>query len=507
MGMSVPLAVRLVTRSAREVGRQVGNVYAANTLGTVLGAFLVGFAMIPLVGVRTSFICIAALNVLIGLGLLMNAPGLGRILRLVGVASCFLFIVGSQLAVPHDIILSDYAKTLGKIIFFDESVTDTVMVVDMYNQQHQPDEDYRLLVYADGRGTAGHPSRHMNRFTGHLPMLLNKDPKDVLVICIGSGNTMGAIKDHERMQRMDCVDISKGVVKATRYFESNRDVLRPPVDPRINVYIDDGRNYLLGTDKKYDVIHLEPPELHTAGVVFLFTEEFYSILKKRLKPGGVMLNWISQRLTSEDELKSLIATFQKVFPHGTIWQDPLMHSILFVGGNAPLQIPLKNMYDILEREPTLRTEMAEDHMDDPLRLISLLLMDEGAMADYCQGAPLVTDDMTRIDFSNPRSITSGFGFIHLFSTVSWDNFHIRGNSDWRVLAANGWTVMRRLTRQTSDVTRLIDWSGFTPGQKEETLHKLQALLQERQRFAQSEDYPSPTFFKFLVQEPAALNQE
>jgi hypothetical protein len=121
----------------------------------------------------------------------------------------------------------------------------------------------RLLVSSGGRGTAGIPTVAEDRLYGHRPMLLHDDPQDILVICFGVGNTMGAIARYPaprggRLRRAEPLQ--------------NRGALR---DPRVTMRIEDGRNYLLTTEKRCDIIHLDPPELQSAGVVSLYTREFY----------------------------------------------------------------------------------------------------------------------------------------------------------------------------------------------------------------------------------------
>lgn len=507
MGMTLPLAIRLMTQNVREVGKGVGNVYGANTLGTVVGTFAVGFVLIPLVGVRTTFIIIASINMLIAVALLLCSREWGRKLRWSGSAVCFLFILGSQMKVPGDIVVKDYVHSLGKVVFYDEDVTDTVMAIDLYDnawaKERKPMKEKRMVVFADGRGTAGIPSRSINRFAGHLPMLLSKNPKDVLEICIGAGNTIGALAKHKRMQHLDCVDISKGVVKATEYFETNGGVLKPPLDRRIAVHVEDGRNFLLGSKKKYDVIGLDPPEVHTAGVVFLYTTDFYKICKARLKPGGIMILWLSQYTTNDADLRRLLATFHKVFPHGTVWQEPTLTSIYLVGSDRPIRVPLRNVYNVQQREPELVNQLKEDSMEDPLKFFSLLLMDEGSVARYSKGAEIMTDDKTIIDYTNPRNISSGFGYIHMLSPNGWNEFFANGVAAINKGCSAGWPLMANLTVSTSNVAGIIDWAGFTPAEKQAAILKINRYIFYRRSYAATHPLVPPNVLAFNLPDPLA----
>lgn len=489
MGISLPLAIRMLTRCVADAGRKTGLAYAANTVGTVVGTFVVGFVIIPLAGVRNTFIILVALNIAIVALLLLSAAELPRGLRRAGALAAILFVAASQFAVPRDAIRKVFEDTLGRVVFYHEDVTDTVMALDLYDNPSSPQrqalKELRMIVYADGRGTAGHPTRCNNRFAGQLPMLLHPDPKDVLVVCIGAGNTIGGIIQHERLKTLDCVDLSKGCVKATAYIETNNGCLKPPLDPRMKLYVEDGRNYLLGTQKKYDIIAFDPPELHTAGVVFLFTKEFYQLCKDRLKPGGIMVNWISQYEMTDLELRQVAASFHDVFPHGTMWSDPVMHAVHFIGSDRPLSVPLKRVSELVAREPKLRADLKLDKMDDPLRLFSLMLMNEGSLAKWTGGVERVTDDMTIVDYTCPKSAVSGFGYIHIFSPLRWDAFMAQGREVFsqQALGHAAWDEMARLTYEADPIAPLIDWTGYSEGEKAAMLKTLAEIDQARKRVA------------------------
>ena len=108
-----------------------------------------------------------------------------------------------------------------------------------------------------------------------------------------------------------------------------------------NERIKEASAYLLGTDRKYDIIHLDPPELHTAGVVNLYTEEFYELCKARLKPGGIMSHWFNSTKITDEEQRIVVGTFMKVFPHGTVWQGPGLYSWNLIATDKPLRVPIK----------------------------------------------------------------------------------------------------------------------------------------------------------------------
>jgi spermidine synthase len=166
-------------------------------------------------------------------------------------------------------------------------VTDTVMVTQDVGGD-------RMIRFGDGRGTAGTMTVRDDRMYAHIPLVLHPAPRDVLSICFGVGNSLAAILVHP-VAHVDAVELSPGVVDAAPLFrKTNRDVL---TDPRVRLTIADGRNFLLASHDAYDVIRLDPPELHTAGVVNLYTREFYELARAHLRPGGIFSIWVNIVMT------------------------------------------------------------------------------------------------------------------------------------------------------------------------------------------------------------------
>ena len=150
-----------------------------------------------------------------------------------------------------------------------------------------------------------------------LPTLLHPQPRDALVIGLGSGVTADAILASGEIQRLDVVEISPEVVEASAYFErENRGVLKKP---GVRLLIGDGRSHLRLSDRQYDVIVSEPSNPWMAGVAALFTREFFEAARARLRSGGVFCQWAHTYEIAEEDLRSIVHTFASVFPDGTMW--------------------------------------------------------------------------------------------------------------------------------------------------------------------------------------------
>jgi spermidine synthase len=157
-------------------------------------------------------------------------------------------------------------------------------------------------------------SRRYMGLMAHLPMFFARGHKDALLICFGVGNTARSLLSHPDLDRLDVVDISSEVLSASPYFAA---VTRgdPLLDPRTHVTVDDGRHYLLTTTRSYDVITSEPPPPNHAGVVNLYSREYYRAARRVLRTGGILAQWLPVAQLSERDMLAMIAAMAAEFPY------------------------------------------------------------------------------------------------------------------------------------------------------------------------------------------------
>src|SRR6185503_16163808 len=155
------------------------------------------------------------------------------------------------------------------------------------------------------------------RLLGLLPILLHGHARDICIIGLGSGVTVGSALAPGTVRRADVVEISPEVVEASRFFdrESGSALTRPGV----RLIVGDGRSHLLLTPQRYDVIVSEPSNPWMSGVAALFTREFFEAARSRLNPDGLICQWAHTYDISPQDLQSIVATFASVFPQGTMW--------------------------------------------------------------------------------------------------------------------------------------------------------------------------------------------
>ena len=400
LGATLPLATDICTRGIDRLGFGLGRVYAVNTCGSILGSLGASFALIPLLGMRGSIVVLVALNFAMAGALAFQAIR-ERSLRIgIGVLSAAA-IASAALLVPTNLFTSTFTAEGRELVFYHEGATDTVGVI-----QYGPKKQ-RTIVYDDQRGTAGTNTVPWNFYFAHLPMLLHSgEPSRVLHICFGVGNSLAAVTSYPSVTLVDNVELSPNALLAAPYFWTNDDVL---ANPKVRTHVEDGRTFVLGTEQVYDIILLEPPEIFTAGVVNIYTKEFYQDAAERLAPGGMLVQWLMVgQLPVEDEAMFFRA-LSDVFPYVTAWQQLANGPILLIGHTEPFEVNFAKLLEKMKR-PNVFRDMKRIPLFGPEHLLSFFIFDDKAYREFASDAEPVTEDRTVVDFTAPRFAGSGYGF-------------------------------------------------------------------------------------------------
>ena len=410
MGMLFPVASRIYVAGLRDLGARVGTVYAANTTGAIFGAFATGFIFIPLFGTQVSVFVLAGLNIVIGTLILLASPEPGRGGKFAVLGGLVAPALLTAVLLPADQLVealraSEPGSTL---IFHDEDTGGTVTV-------HGFPNGHRLLkVNGAGEVPTDRSSIRTFRLLGNLPMLLHPDPQDVLVIAFGGGITLGAVDLHQP-RRLDCVEVVPGVIVASRHFASyNRQVFERLGRPPLEVVFDDGRNHVLRTDRRYDVIISDATHPGTADSWILYTEEFYRLCRDRLGPGGMMAQWLPLHGLSPDDHRIILRTFRRAFPHATLWLTR-GYSVLLATPER-LNVDYGQLAERLGREE-VQASLFEVDLNDPASFLSALALDEEAYADYAGSGKVNTDDRPHVSLADRSRAGTAAGLSALAELV------------------------------------------------------------------------------------------
>ncbi len=400
MGATFPLVSKIYTRSLKNLGRSIGNVYSVNTLGSIFGAFLAGFILIPNIGIQKTIVIIACLNAIAGATVTFLASSAakqtrkalsGEVIALTAIIVCIgIAIVLIDLGKPltHFSAIFKGPGETNKQLFYREGIDASVTVVEdaqgvrrAFVDANQAAEDSRWDL----------PSHSV---IGHLPILFHPDPSTALVIGFGMGVTSWSISRHG--VQVDAVEISPGMVEANKYFTKiNHSVLDEPL---VNLVVDDGRNYALTTDKKYDMIStgiIHP--LVSANSAGFYTIDFYELCKRILTEDGIMCQWVPLHRLPEEHYKMIVRTFKAAFPHTTLWYKYTPDFVILIGTPEKLRIDFRDFKKRMENE-AVRADLELVNMADPLALLDSFMMDEDAIDQYVGDGPLHTDNRPRMEF-------------------------------------------------------------------------------------------------------------
>jgi len=409
LGAAFPLCLGLVGSGDESAARTVGRLYATNAMGSVLGVLLGTFALVPLFGTRGALLALAWIPAPIALWALVRADaakreGASNHTRTVqGAVFVGALAVFSLVAAPSGFYRALFEKRFGSVLWFSEGVSETVAVCEYRDKS-------RWIQFSDGRGASGTQSFQGGWLYAHLPLLLHPRPKTAAVVCFGTGNTLGAASLHP-LERLDGVELSTEVVKASAFFADTNHAVA--ANPRVHVEIEDGRSYMLASDRRYDVITEEPPLVHTAGVVNLYSRDFYELCSRRLTDDGILAVWLATWELEEPEVQMLLRAFVDVFPYATAWDCTHPFEWLLIGSKRPIAIDLdelgRRMADPRLSRDLLAIEPQYGGIRTPADLLSLYLRGPQSLVEMAGSAAPVTDDRSVVDFTAPRRARANFG--------------------------------------------------------------------------------------------------
>jgi spermidine synthase len=440
-GASFPLALGSVASPKQDPGRLVGSMFAANTLGAIVGAIAFSILVVPTLGTQ------AAQRILIGLctasALVVWLPsfGTGRPLlpsrsdaqsstlglvaalalaiglaiflaRSVAPPSCLAVAFGrnsaanmSQMApglVPEKATPGEYGRWDRMCNFVGEGANVSVAVT-------KTRAGWRYF-HGAGKVQASNDPQDMRlqRMLGHLAALTHKTrgPESVLVVALGAGVTAGSFVPYDSVKKIVICDIEPMVPRqvAPRFAKENYDVVN---DARTRIVLDDGRHFMRTTREKFDVITSDPIDPWVKGCAALNTVEYYRMCRDRLNPGGVMALWMPLYESSLDAAKSLIATFFQVFPNGILWSNDTGGSgydVVLFGSLDPLRIDVDELQGWFEAHPNVKNSLVEAGFgaaaghDVALDLLSTYAGRASDLRDWMRGAQLNTDRNLRLQY-------------------------------------------------------------------------------------------------------------
>ncbi len=393
MGMLFPVVGRLYVTGLPDLGRRIGDIYGINTMGAIFGAFAAGFVLIPLVGTQGSVNVLALLNILVGVALLLANTAVRTRAKAYTITAFGAAVIVLNALMPADMVkgLIGWGEPPGTVVHFDEDAGGTVSV-------HEYGGRLRVLKVNGGSEVpTTFTSVQTFRLLGTLPLVLHPQPEDALVIAFGGGITLSSV-ERQHPRHIDCVEVVPAVVEAAESFaQYNNRIFERFDEPHLNVIIDDGRNHVLRTPERYDVIISDATHPGTADSWVLYTEEFYQQCQAKLQPGGVMAQWLPLHGLTVRDFKMILRTFRQVYPHATLWLTEVY--ALMLATPERMQIDYSQLQSRL-RAPSVRASLEAVSLGRATDFLSTLVLDEEGMAHYAGDGLTNTDDRPYISFSD-----------------------------------------------------------------------------------------------------------
>jgi spermidine synthase len=400
-GASFPMAIAAVASKGQDSGRLVGGVYAANTIGAIMGSLFFSMLIIPLWGTQSAqrlLMIVAAVSAVIALASTVlgeyrdrtkDVPASGMAFSTASLALIALMFVAFLAATVAKIPWVMVAWGRFSATYIAQSAPD--LIDRTYRPAGKSDPyDWHCSYVGEGmnvsvavtQNAAGARFFHgagkvqassqpqdmrLQRMLGHLSALLCKNPdkvEDVLVVACGAGVTAGSFMVYPNVKRIVICDIEPLVPKVvTPMFGKENYHIVDGIDKqnphfingkKVSVIYDDGRHYIntLPDDAKFDVITSDPIDPWVKGSAALNTVEYYEMCKRHLKPGGVMSLWMPLYESNNATAKSLISTFFKVFPNGMIFsndQNREGYDAVLLGNAEPSRIDVDQLQNLLDR--------------------------------------------------------------------------------------------------------------------------------------------------------------
>ncbi len=394
-GMIFPVAGLCYVKTLRQTGSSVGSLYSANTVGNVLGSLLAGFWLIPALGCTRAILVLALANVVLGALLVYIEPEARAPKSFAwATAALALLIVYAGItlrdpflkAIQNRISAMTPAGKNSTIFFHKEGVEGTVTSFEA---------GPRKQLWINGVGMTALATE--TKLMAHLPLLFTESPREGLVICFGMGTTLRSASLYPGF-RVTAVELVPEVLEAFRFYHSDAaEVLKKP---NVTTIAADGRNFLLLSEKRYDLITIDPaPPIYSAGTVNLYTKEFLSLCREHLTPQGIACLWVPGK--TKQEIHSFLKTFRSVFPNATVWGGVHGWGFYLLGTLRPISWELfeRNANKLFE-DPALVEDLGQFDRDCVTleQLRSLKLWTDNEIDVVCTNGVLITDDFPFSEF-------------------------------------------------------------------------------------------------------------
>jgi predicted membrane-bound spermidine synthase len=393
-GILFPTIVTCVQAKVGNRMNSAGLTILFNTAGAATGPLLAAFLLLPYLGFQSSLVLCAVMYA--GLAVLASERGnwsLQRSFGLTVIALCaILALILALFPYRRDEMhfadaIHPYQADGSRVLKKIEGTSDTLQLLrrDLFGKPYY----YRLVTNAYSMsGTLPRSQRYMRLFA-YLPLALHPESENALLLCHGVGVTADAFIRDAHLKQIDIVDISKEVFDLASSF-TGPGYSNPLRDPRATTFVQDARFFLQASPDRYDIITGEPPPLKVAGTVNLYTQQFFALMRDRLKDGGIASFWLPIYQLTTDETKAILRGFHNVFPNASVWATSDLEWIM-MGFKSPLRKVTEQEVRRLWNNAATGPDLMRIGIEVPEQMAALFLMDGEEIDRITQGIEPLTD--------------------------------------------------------------------------------------------------------------------
>lgn len=434
LGALWPLGARALVDAGCPGPRATTLALAVTGTGGAAGALVAGFVLVPGPGARAAILAGVLLTAAAAAAFLWSriarrpaASVLAGSVLVAAAAWCWTAPRWDPAVVNSGSFLNARLYTGGNPAAADETIRTAMRDVRVLHEEEDAvgrvavaeDRDGRRRLSVDGK-PEGFSTGGFATWMGHLALSLRPDARSALVVGLGSGATLRSVAEHEALERLDCVEISRAVVDAARrwFADTHGGALE---DPRVRLVLADARAHLEHGRGRYDVIVAQPSSARVGHAAYLYTEEAFAAMRRSLAPGGVACAWFPGFRAPVESLRTACATWAAAWPHAAVWGSISPADYVLVGSDRPLSVP----YESLAREmarPAVRRSLAELGTTSAADLLGLRITDRDGMLRVAGDMPPATDDDLRLGFLAPMAVWRQYTLaaFNLFAEVRVD---------------------------------------------------------------------------------------
>lgn len=411
-GALFPAAASAYVPDASRLSERMGRLYAGNTLGAIAGSLSAGFILLPALGAHRAALPIILIHLAVGFYIVGRTRGIRAVAYLAPVPLAAVFILLTRTPADPRLLYGggylyfwQYEHVAGRpaaaeartLLYHKDGPGGTVTV------SRSGDKTATYLAI-DGKtdGSDNAPDMMTQSMLAHLPLVLHGHPKSVLVVGLGTGTTYATALAHP-VEKVVCAEISPQVVEASRFFYSAYDSTRMR-DPRGEVILGDGRSLVFFTDDEYDVIIAEPSNPWLSGMGNLFTIEYFSAVRGRLREGGVCCQWLHGYRLSPRTFKSIVKTFATVFPHASLWWINITGGDYLLIGSAHQPVVSLATLDGAISAYGIKNYMHPEGTMSAYSFLRRFIAADRDLRRFAAEGRLVTDDSAFLEYSASREM-------------------------------------------------------------------------------------------------------